>query len=167
MPEAEETPSGLEPEINRPLRRTNEEELDSAEVRTELAAGLSDAGEKFTPTQVQLVELLQFVKWAKHRLNQFRLGVVISAWDVIMKGRPTTPDQWLEDRLPMLHQFLAANHESFCSRVYGVSAQGGDIKQEADTLRAKLSPSERIIVVEGTTQSADITIPIRYVMGIT
>jgi Double-GTPase 1 len=128
-------------------------------------AGTPDAGKKFTPTQVQLVELLQFVRWVKQGLSEFRLGVIVSAWDVVMKQGNRTPKKWLQTQLPMLHQFLTANRESICSRVYGVSAQGGDIVKDADKLRKRKSPSERIIVVEETTQSSDITIPVRWVLG--
>lgn len=128
-------------------------------------SGAPEAAKKFTPTQVQLVELLQFVRWVKQGLSDFRLGVIVSAWDVVMKQGKNTPEQWLQAQLPMLHQFLAANRESISSRVYGVSAQGGDIVKDAAKLRKKNTPSERIIVVEGTVQSSDITIPVRWVMG--
>lgn len=126
-----------------------------------------DSGKKFTPTQVQLVEFLQFLRWAKQGRDQFRLGVIISAWDVVVKQGSTTSDKWLQAQLPMLHQYLVANREVICSRVYGVSAQGGDIKKDAARLRKKHNPSERIIVAEGSSRSSDITIPVRWVMGVT
>ncbi|MBX9680717.1 MAG: hypothetical protein K2X38_18330 [Gemmataceae bacterium] len=68
------------------------------------------------------------MRWAKQVLDQFRLGVIISAWDVVMKQEDTTPGKWLQAYLPMLHQYLVANSEEVCSRVYGVSAQKGDIR---------------------------------------
>ena len=121
----------------------------------------------FAPTQVQLVEILQFMQRHKGDVSGFKLGVIISAWDVVMKQGKSTPDRWLQDRLPMLHQYLLAHRETVHSRIYGVSAQGGDITKEAVRLRAKHSPSERIIVVEGKTTSSDITIPVRWAMGAT
>ena len=122
--------------------------------------------QRFTPTQVQLVELLQFLRWAKQGLSAFRLGIVISAWDLVMKQTAIAPDKWLEQQLPLLYQFLAANEESIVHRVFGISAQGGDITKDADTLRkSHHHPSERIIVAEGSSRSADITLPIRWVMG--
>lgn len=130
-------------------------------------AGVPDTGKNFTPTQVQLVELLQFLRCVKQDLNRFRLGVVISAWDLVMKQRTPTPDKWLQARLPMLFQFLTANCGSIPFRVYGVSAQGGDIDTDAERLRRAHSPAERIIVFEGSSRSSDITIPVRWVMGIT
>lgn len=126
-----------------------------------------DSSQRFTPTQVQLVELLQFLRWAKQGLSGFRLGVIISAWDLVMKQGTTTPDKWLQAQLPLLDQFLVANREAICFRVYGVSAQGGDLEKDAVQLRKKHRPSERIIVVEGSSKSADITIPVRWVMGVT
>jgi hypothetical protein len=131
-------------------------------------AGLdAGSGTISTPTQVQLVEFLQFLRWAKLELDGFRLAIIISAWDLLMKQPRTTPDKWLQAQLPLLHQFLVANREAFHSRVFGVSAQGGDIKKDATELRKKLNPSERIIVVDGSSRSSDITIPVRWVMGVT
>ncbi len=79
------------------------------------------------PQQVQLVELLQFLQRPPFARRCRRLGVIVSAWDVVLEPKPA-PDEWLAREMPLLHQFLMNNPESFCARVYGVSAQGGDVK---------------------------------------
>ena len=37
-----------------------------------------------------------------------RLVVIISAWDMVIKQGSVTPDKWVQDRMPMLHQYLIA-----------------------------------------------------------
>lgn len=155
--------SALIRDTKRPIAVLTEGVTGPAEA--EKAGPPPDPSRKFTPTQLQLIELLQFVVWIKQGLSDFRLGLIISAWDVVMKQGATTPDKWLQTQLPMLHQFLATNRESIRSRVYGVSAQGGDIVKDVVRLRKKHNPSERIVVVEGSSKSSDITIPVRWVMG--
>ncbi len=78
------------------------------------------------PEQVQLVELLQFLQRRPFRRARRRVAVVVSAWDVVPAPRPS-PVAWLARELPLLYQFLVANPPSFEFRVYGVSAQGGDV----------------------------------------
>jgi hypothetical protein len=78
------------------------------------------------PEEVHLVDLLQFLLRPPFVRRQRRLVVVVSAWDVVLERRPS-PEQWLERERPFLHQFLTNNPESFAYRVYGVSAQGGDV----------------------------------------
>lgn len=119
------------------------------------------------PTQVQLVDLLQFLAQSLAAQRAVRLAVVISAWDIVLKqpGR-VTPDQWIERRLPLLAQFLAANPEVFEHRVYGISAQGGDLREKGDrsALIEKEVPSKRIVVQHGDAMSHDLTAPIRWIM---
>ncbi len=117
----------------------------------------------YAATQVQLVELLQFIR-AHAPEGPFRLAVIISAWDIVMGLETVTPDAWLEKRLPLLHQYLTAHADIVPFRVYGISAQGGELTQ-AKELRSKVKPSDRIIVVRGQEQSHDITAPVRWVMG--
>src|SRR5437879_4920802 len=75
--------------------------------------------------------------------RQRRLVVVVSAWDVVLERRPS-PEQWLERERPFLHQFLTNNPESFAYRVYGVSAQGGDVTGDQRSELVRQTPSERI-----------------------
>ncbi len=118
----------------------------------------------YAATQVQVVALLDFIQSRVPARRPFRLAVNISAWDSVLKVANVTPDAWLEKRLPLLHQYLVAHSDRIPFRVYGISAQGGELDQ-AEELRALPKPSDRIIVVRGEEQSHDITDPVRWVMA--
>jgi len=76
------------------------------------------------PTQVQLVELLQFVSGREYFRPPFRVAIVVSAWDLLV-GLRETPAKWISDQLPLLRQFLDCSEGMFDVAFYGVSAQGG------------------------------------------
>lgn len=123
----------------------------------------------YASTQVQLVELLQFIFWMRGSgQTPLRIGVLISAWDVIEKlpgGRKMLPEAWLIAQLPLLHQYLQANPELFTWSAFGVSAQGGDL-DDAARLRKAVRPSDRIAVVHEKTKSNDISLPVRWVLSL-
>lgn len=130
---------------------------------------------KHSPTQVQVVELLQFLL-ARTRMFPLPIVIVISAWDLIerrtdpARGSKDTPASWLNRRLPLLDQFLLANPESLRSRIYGVSAQGGDIadEQQRVKLQAQFDASKRIQIVDAEGQSLerkhDLAAPIHWLL---
>lgn len=76
------------------------------------------------PTQVQLVELLQFISGREYFQPPFRLAIIVSAWDLVARLR-TTPGEWISRELPLLHEFLDSNEGTFQAQFYGLSAQGG------------------------------------------
>ncbi len=119
----------------------------------------------YAPTQVQLIELIQFIQHARPHASPFRLCVLISAWDVVQRLEHTSPEAWLGKRLPMLHQFLIANSDLLPFEVYGVSAQGDDLRNAAD-LRKQLRSSDRILVIHGEETSHDITAPLQWLFGL-
>ena len=90
-------------------------------------------------TQVQLIELLQFIAMQEYFRPQFKLAVVVSAWDLLAALR-TDPAKWFSDQLPMLRQYFDSNSYLFQTYIYGLSAQGaqypswrfdrGDIKNQ-------------------------------------
>lgn len=95
---------------------------------------------EMAPTQVILVELLQF---AEQLRPLRRLAVVISAWDEVIKHKAgDTPETWLKRELPLLWQFLQRNPGELDHRVFGVSAQGGDYEADFDRLSG-MSPALR------------------------
>lgn len=118
--------------------------------------------------QVQLVELLQFIRNRRGLLaSPIRTCVVVSAWD-LEHGSGSTPDEWLRREAPLLWQALQCNAEVMPSRVFGVSAQGGAYPTEAERLRNIDEPVERIMVV-GTehgqaAQNHDITRPLAWLL---
>jgi hypothetical protein len=90
-------------------------------------------------TQVQLIELLQFISSRDYFRPPFKVSMVVSAWDLLL-ALGINPVGWISQELPMLWQFLASNGQLFHPSFYGLSAQGaqypswrfavGDIKDE-------------------------------------
>lgn len=76
------------------------------------------------PTQVQLVDVLQFMAGRNYFQPPFRLAVVISAWDRITPSN-RRPSDWIATELRLLKQFFESNEELFEVSFYGISAQGG------------------------------------------
>ena len=118
---------------------------------------------EFAPTQVQLIDLLQFLLFSPCVRATYRIAVVISAWDIV-SALQLEPIEWLRQRLPMLHQFLAANVGVLEAKVFGISAQGGDLTRDEGKLKNTVEPSDRIVVQRGTISSHDITAPVRWVL---
>lgn len=115
------------------------------------------------PTQVKLVELLQFLMSGPFASRTLRLAVVISAWDLVMQYGES-PSAWLTRRLTLLDQYLKSNSHYCQFKVYGVSAQGGELENSKKIL-SKKKPSERIIIVGDKSEGHNITAPIQWVMG--
>ncbi len=116
------------------------------------------------PTQVKLVDLLQLL--CDHiDKERFRLAVVVSAWDLV--GEEALPSEWLTRALPLLDQFLISARSRLDFRIYGVSAQGGQLPEDVDRLRAYTKASDRIeVVLDDSAPTHDITAPIRWALNI-
>lgn len=142
---------------------------------------------KFAPTQVQLVDLLQQISHAPVGHAGRRIVVMISAWDKA-EGEGLTPEEFLTQKLPLLAQYLDAGRDGWTSRVYGVSAQGGEYDGNADNaeaddaetpagkpkvakgkdaerLREVDVPADRIRLVFGDKESSDLTEPLQWLMN--
>ena len=125
------------------------------------------------PTQVILVDLLQILSRPPILHESLRIAVVVSAWDLIKKAQTQVgvpkeePDIWFEEHLPLLHQFLKNNREWIEFRVFGVSAQGGDLEdqQEVSNLQS-IDPEDRVRVVEGATATKDLTAPMSWLVRV-
>jgi hypothetical protein len=118
------------------------------------------------PTEVQLVELLQFhIKSGLSNLMS-RIIVLISAWDLV-QNEVSSPVAWLKKRLPLLDQFLLSNNDRIGSKICGISAQGADYTagMDKDKLLDLAEPTKRIIVVNDENNSGDITSLIRWLIS--
>jgi hypothetical protein len=121
---------------------------------------------KKTTTQIILVQLLQF------HLEYFTrtpmpVAFVLSAWEKELDEEFTSePAEWLESTMPILSQFLKANHEKLQAKIYGISAQGGDFEDgdKRAALQRLREPAERIRVQVGAEQSNDISAPIQWLL---
>lgn len=131
-----------------------------------------DWGADLAPTQVQVVELLQFLMSGDLDVGPRRLVVLISAWDEV-EGDGLEPAEVLAVKLPLLDQYLRNARDPWTWRVWGISAQGGvyedldkgeQIKATA-ALRDLERPSDRIKVVDGKSVSTDITQPLEWLIG--
>jgi hypothetical protein len=122
------------------------------------------------PTQVQLVDLLQSMQADPLHVGPRRLAIILSAWDKVA-GRGLSPEQYLARRMPLLDQFLKHGlNPDWQTRIYGVSAQGGDYDDDqtklpdAERLRDIDVPSERISVVYAEAKSNDLTEPLQWLL---
>ena len=135
------------------------------EVPTDQIAPLKTWDYSDVPSQVKLVDALQFLVFHKPQIKDIKVSVVISAWDKIQKiySPDYSPVTWTEKHMPLLYQYLITNEETFKSRFYGISAQGGDYGDIEDKLRLQaFDPLERIIVKEDADLSKDIIRPILW-----
>jgi hypothetical protein len=108
------------------------------------------------------VDVLQFVMWLREERQLPRIALMISAWDLVTA--PLSPPEWLERRLPLLSQFLMASVRDRELRVYGISAQGGDLQRDRAALQLARNASERIRVIEGRKEHHDLSAPIKWLL---
>jgi hypothetical protein len=117
------------------------------------------------PTQIILSDILQNHLEQNHS-NSLNIAIVISAWETVLENENHTPEKWLELNLPLLYQYLSCNFEQISYKVFGVSAQGGDIGNQVDVDRLQNcdDPTDRIIVQTADQKSKDIGIPIEWII---
>ncbi len=125
-----------------------------------------------SPTQVQLVDLLQLLRQPPLDIGPRRLAVMLSAWDKA-SAEGLSPEVFVDTKLPLLSQYLRGGADGWTWRIYGLSAQGGDYDPveagkapvpEAAELRRLHNASERIRLVFGATESHDLTEPLAWLM---
>jgi Double-GTPase 1 len=152
--------------------------VDDATVLQAMGIPVPDGGEvswhpRLSPTQVQVVELLQLLQEPPLSTGARKLALMLSAWDkVIDEG--LKPVDFLHTKLPLLSQYLRQNTTRWDSRVYGLSAQGGDYdstegtsppENQANALRDLVRPSDRIRVFGVGPETHDLTEPLVWLMG--
>jgi len=123
------------------------------------------------PTQVQLVSLLNMLAEGPLDIGGRKLCIMLSAWDKA-RGEGLAPLPFLVQKLPLLHQFLMTNRDTWDWQVYGVSAQGGDYdgtnqgvapRPEAEQLRGVDIAARRIILTrDGVAETYDLTTPLAW-----
>ena len=119
---------------------------------------------EYAPSQVQLVDILQTLATEPFWLGNKRLSVILSAWDLV-ETESVSPTEFLENSLPLLHQYLSKNSQFPEWNIYGVSALGGNLNKDIERLRKVSLQSERIKVIHGENQSHDLTRPILWLLG--
>ncbi|MDK2126225.1 TRAFAC clade GTPase domain-containing protein [Parachitinimonas caeni] len=120
---------------------------------------------KHLPTQVKIVQLLSDLLCPPFEPRCRRLAVMISAWD-LTEPMMYEPQEWLAKEMPLVDQFLRANELVFKYRIYGVSAQGVNLKNhEAVEQLADRTPSERIQIIGPDCDKHDLTAPLVWLMS--
>lgn len=133
---------------------------------TEVPEEHTEWDHKMVPSQVSLVELLQFLQNKPFKTSNRRLSIIISAWDVVKTQSLTlSPSVWLERELPLFFQFLMNNRDYFDFQVFGISAQGGDVTSDSRHELALKIPSKRIACIGEDTEPHDLTSPIAWLMS--
>jgi Double-GTPase 1 len=115
------------------------------------------------PEEAHLVELLQVINRRPQSPRMRQLAVIISAWDVA-EADALAPEAWLSAKRPMLAQFLEHNSDLWETRVFGVSAQGGVLPRDCETLRG-LKPSLKTKVVGPGAAEHDLSATIYWAMA--
>ncbi|KKW51706.1 hypothetical protein XB02_04720 [Pantoea ananatis] len=135
-------------------------------VESESSTELKEWSPQDLPEQVKIVQLLSDLIRPPFELFQRRIAVMISAWDLV-RDMQLTPSEWLASHMPLVSQFLKANSIYFESRVYGVSAQGVRLEDEAAINDiARRTPSQRIQIVGQAREGHDITEPLVWLMSV-
>ncbi len=122
---------------------------------------------RMSPTQVQIVELLQLLTEKPFDVGPRTLTVLLSAWDRV-EAEGLSPSEYLKQRLPLLHQYLTSAGDQWTLTISGLSAQGGmyddpkkpeETSEDAERLRELDRPSKRIKLVTDSGETQDLTIP--------
>jgi|GEM_PF-5870500 len=126
-----------------------------------------------TPTQVILVDWLQFILKAVHdkypQTVRSRVGIVVSAWDCVPPDFTKGPSAWIQENMPLLHQFCITNQDVFEFCFFGSSVFSGDPENDpgfADEL-GQNDPRAMGYVLHSSDNrtSGDFTIPIAWALG--
>lgn len=115
-------------------------------------------------SQVKIVDVLQSIAMFGEG-RQWTLGIVISAWDVVTRDMgDIAPEAWLRKACPLISQYLSSNESSFVVKVFGVSAQGGNPKEDGDKLRSFDAQSKRVEVIYDDYKGHDLTRVLAWAM---
>lgn len=147
----------------------------AAEVQKDLGSAPATNVQKpvGTPTQVVLVDWLQFILKAVHDKYSHpvrpKLGIVVAAWDCVPKDFEGGPSEWILENMPLLHQFCITNQDVFEISFFGSSIFSGDPEHDHD-FADKLSQKDPrtmayICYSSEDKQSNDFTLPIAWALG--
>jgi len=125
-----------------------------------------------TPTQVVLVDWLQFILKAVHDKHpqavRPRVGIVVTAWDCVAIDFQGGPSEWVKENMPLLHQFCITNEEVFEFSFFGTSIFSGDPINDLE-FKEEISQKDPrklgyIRHSSDNRESDDFTIPIAWAL---
>lgn len=115
------------------------------------------------PDAPKIVDILQIISKLRDE-KPLRVALIISKWD---QGRryAASPIEFLQKKLPLLHQYLNGN-PSITIKAYGISAQGGHYPNAKASILKEKNPINRICGSEegGYTKKYDITRPLIWLL---
>jgi hypothetical protein len=125
-----------------------------------------------TPTQVVLVDWLQFILKTVHDKHSQavrpKVGIVVTAWDCVAIDFQGGPSEWIKENMPLLHQFCITNESVFEFSFFGTSIFSGDPINDLE-FKAEISQKDPrklgyIRHSSDNRKSDDFTIPITWAL---
>lgn len=112
-------------------------------------------------TQVQLVDFIQIIRSLRESPLP-RLTIILSAFDLV---EDESPEEWVAMNLPLLDQYLRSNVD-LESRVFGVSAQGGDFRDASGkSALAEQKPLARAFAKMPDGTATSVLAPALWALG--
>lgn len=138
---------------------------------------LAGDGDLSIPTQIVVIDWLQFLRDAlrdrQSNLQRLRVGIVVSAWDLVpAEQQSLPPSHYIAQNFQLLSQFMHSNGRDYEFASFGSSIVGEDFDQAAgfrDTfLQGKVTEFGYVVHELGgsVTRSPDHTLPIAWALGI-
>ncbi|WP_283710627.1 hypothetical protein [Pseudoalteromonas prydzensis] len=153
--------------INVPISILDEAEIlsDNQEANVEVNSHSAKwEPNKHVPTQVIIVDMLRKIASLSKSKHLHNLAIVVSAWDTV--DDKIEPEQFLKKELPLLAQYIECKFDYENVKVFGVSAQGGDLTNidSKKNLLHKDCPSKRVMVRQGDNKSSDLTLILSWLL---
>ena len=127
---------------------------------------------KSSPDQVKLVDILQILQSNMQGRKGEKLAICISAWDHV--DEEISPEEFVQNELPLLHQYLTKAPHGFECKFYGVSAQGteyleqdhkGSLPPELEEILNDTLATSRIQLLDDGIITNDLTVPISWLIS--
>lgn len=130
------------------------------------------------PTDVKLIEVMQMMRAIRGlEVGQHppeRLGILLTCWDEVPDGQSAQgPDAVFAETFPLLYDFVYTNYDTDRVRVFGVSATGGNLTDEAivkgmEANDQSVADVGRLVWQERrrgkTRESAEIALPLGWMV---
>lgn len=133
-------------------------EVDESVEENSTHSDLSMWEPKDSPTQAKICDLLEQIELARDG-DLPPIAILITAWDEV-SGSGLGPSGWLEWKIPLLAQWLDGHGPELKFSVFGVSAQGGDVRLAEVRAQLARNAEERPLPDGADT----LTAPIRWLM---
>lgn len=115
-----------------------------------------------TSDQSQFIELLQVLlhardKGMKEPIDTPRLLIALTCWDEL--STDSTPEEVLQQKMPLFFQFVAANWEGGASKIIGVSAQEFPLNSDeaCNKYRENMPQNFGYLVLDDNPKEKDLT----------